>query len=284
MIVPGNDTYAVQIHYAPEGSAVPTGQLLLENYLQGVDSDTTIQGSQSSTDIDSLKVALSKITLTPVTVPALHQNLITSASLIFPVNIVQTGIAQASFVLANPFTASINLIKVSAGATYRNLTLGAIENVDESSDPIHADGHSNITSSELPFHFNLDPVMIIQLLLDGAVNNGVDLGPLPALFNVALSNPHYGSQINSSVLTTNSTCNSGKQFDVDDAILNALKNLEVTLNISTSVKIDDCKPIDNPSRRFCSLLVVPTDLAFSQYNVTAIVSCCTCLSGAVIDL
>ena len=33
---------------------------------------------------------------------------------------------------------------------------------------------------------------------------------------------------------------SGKQFDVNDAILNALKNLEVTLDIDTSVKIDDC--------------------------------------------
>ncbi|KZV76329.1 hypothetical protein PENSPDRAFT_747787 [Peniophora sp. CONT] len=254
VVIPGNGTYAVQIHYAPEGSAVPTGQLLLANYLQGVDSDTTIQGSQSSTDIDSLKVALSEITLTPVTVPALHQNLITSASLVFPVDIVQTGIAEATFDLSNPFTAAINLLKVSTGATYQNLTLGAIENVDESSNPIHADGHSNITSPQLPFHFNLDPVTIIELLLSGASNNGVDLGPLPDLFKLALANPDYGSQINSSVLTTNSTCNSGKQFDVDDAILDSLKNLEVTLNISTSVKLDD----------------FPTDLAFSQYNVSAI--------------
>ena len=34
---------------------------------------------------------------------------------------------------------------------------------------------------------------------------------------------------------------SGKQFDVNDAILDALKNLEVTLDIDSSVKIDDCK-------------------------------------------
>ena len=36
---------------------------------------------------------------------------------------------------------------------------------------------------------------------------------------------------------------SGKQFDVDDAILNSLKGLEVTLAIDSSVKIDDCECI-----------------------------------------
>ena len=33
---------------------------------------------------------------------------------------------------------------------------------------------------------------------------------------------------------------SGHQFDVNDAILNSLKNLEVTLAVNSSVKIDDC--------------------------------------------
>ena len=40
--------------------------------------------------------------------------------------------------------------------------------------------------------------------------------------------------------TANAPC-SGKQFDVNDAILNALKNLKVTLDIDSSVKIDDCE-------------------------------------------
>jgi hypothetical protein len=35
---------------------------------------------------------------------------------------------------------------------------------------------------------------------------------------------------------------SGKQFDVAAAVLNALKNLKVTLDIDCLVKIDDCKP------------------------------------------
>ena len=59
--MPGNATYPVQIHYAPEGSAVPTGQLLLENYLQGVDSSTTIQGSQSSTETLKAKATAGRV-------------------------------------------------------------------------------------------------------------------------------------------------------------------------------------------------------------------------------
>ena len=40
-------------------------------------------------------------------------------------------------------------------------------------------------------------------------------------------------------------CYSGKQFDVNDAILNALKNLQVTLDIDSSVKIDDCESVSS---------------------------------------
>lgn len=183
------------VHYAPQGSAVPIGQQLLENYLQGVSSNTTIQGSTDSTPIESLQLALSEIQLA-ATIPALHQNLITSASLVFPTDIVQTGVAQSSFVLDNPFTASINILDITANATFQDLFLGDIDHVDVSSSPIHADGHANISSEQIPFNFNLDPTMIIKLLTAGAANNGVDLGPLPDLFNIALANPDYGSQIN----------------------------------------------------------------------------------------
>ena len=165
-----------------------SGQKMLENYLQGIDSSTTIQGSTDSTDVESLQRAMSNIRISSVQIPALHQNLITAASLVFPTDIAQTGLARTTFVLANPFTASINLLEVNAVATFHNLTLGKINRVDQSSNPIHADGHSQITSPTLPFEFNLDPLTIIQLLFIGAQNNHVDLGPLPALFQVVLAN------------------------------------------------------------------------------------------------
>ncbi|KAH8992759.1 hypothetical protein EDB86DRAFT_3078965 [Lactarius hatsudake] len=247
LLLPGNQSYPIGVHFQPQGDSVLAGQALLENYLQGVTSETTIQGSQDSTTIDSLKVALSEIRLTPVEIPALHQNLISSASLELPTNIVQTGIASASFTLDNPFTASINLLEVTTTVTYQQLTIGKIDHVDLSSSPVHVNGHSIVTSSQLPFKFNLNPLIIIQLLSSGAQNNHVDLGPLTQLFGIVVQNPDYRPPITTTVSTEAPTCVSGKQFDVAAAILNALKNLKVTLNI------------DNP-----------TELAFNQTNVTAL--------------
>lgn len=179
------------VHYAPQGGAVDAGRALLQNFLQGVDSDTAIAGSTDSTPIDSLKEALSQIHLSPVTIPALHQSIIKSASLTFPIDIVQTGIAQAAFTLSNPFTASINLLKVGATVTFQGISLGKINDVDVSANPIHADGHSDVTSPSLPFEFNLDPLSIIQLLTTAAKGEGVDLGPLVQLFDFIIANPDF---------------------------------------------------------------------------------------------
>jgi hypothetical protein len=179
------------VHFQPQGDAVSAGQTLLENYLQGVASEVTIQGSQDSTPIDSLKVALSEIRLTPVEIPALHHNLIISASLELPTNIVQTGIASASFTLDKPFTASINLLGVTMTVIYEHLTIGKIDHVDLSSSTVHANGHSSVTSPQLPFKFNMNPLTIIHLLSSGAQNNHVDLGPLTQLFGIVVQNPNY---------------------------------------------------------------------------------------------
>lgn len=181
----------IDVHYQPEGSAVAVGQQLLENYLQGVDSSTTIVGTSDTTPIDSLKLALSELTLHDVVIPALHQNLITSASLTFPTDIVQTGIAQSTFTLSNPFTASVNIQEVTASVTYQGISLGAI---DHQSLTFHADGHTNATSQSLSFNFNLQPQAIIELLLKRSQQSGVDLGPLPDLFQIVLNNP--GAQTN----------------------------------------------------------------------------------------
>lgn len=255
VIQPGQISYATDVLYSPQGSAeIAAGQAMLENYLQGINSSTTIFGTVDSTPIDSLKLALSEIKFSPVTIPALHQNLITTASLEFPVNIVQSGIATTTFTLLNPFTASINLLKVSAKATFNNLTVGSIDNVDRSSDPISAPGHTNVTSPSLPLEFNLDPYTIIEMISVSAKEHGVDLGPLTQLFQLVINNPSYKPSVNTSVDVNNPTCVSGKQFDVDDAILNALKGLQVDLAVDSSVKLDDYL----------------TDLSFIQKGVTVI--------------
>lgn len=286
VIAPGNQTYPtgklifkrqviivlkvfLDVHYAPQGNAVTAGRALLENFLQGVDVDTTISGTMDSTPIESLKLALSQIVLSPVTIPALHQSLIKTVTIEFPVDIVSTGIAQSSFVLENPFTASINLLKVGATATFHNLSLGSIDNVDISSNPVHADGHSDVTSSSLPLKFNLDPATIIQLLTIGAQNNHIDLGGLVGLFQFVLSNPEFHPPVTTKVDTNQPTCvrsvlrvpiqkkyfltffNSGHQPDFNAAILGSLRNLTVELAVDSSVKLDD----------------FATDLSFAQHNV-----------------
>lgn len=135
-----------------------------------------------------------------MTIPGIHQNLITSASLTFPINIVDTGVATTSFTLANPFTASINLLKLGATATFHGLTLGTIPSIDASAHPIHADGHSGVTSPGLPLNFNLDPQTIIKLLLLTSQENNVDLGPLAQLFQFILANPDFKPPVRPTLL------------------------------------------------------------------------------------
>ncbi|KAL4074292.1 hypothetical protein J3A83DRAFT_4234939 [Scleroderma citrinum] len=254
VIQPGQISYATDVLYSPKSVAeIAAGQTMLENYLQGINSSTTIFGTTDSTPIDSLKLALSEIKFSPVDIPALNQNLIASTSLEFPLDIVQSGVATATFTLSNPFTASINLLQVSAKATFKNMTVGSINKVDRSSDPITAPGHTNVTSPSLPFEFNLDPLSIIEMISVSAQEHGVDLGPLTELFQLVVDNPSYHPLVNTSVDQNNPTCVSGKQFDVDDAILNALKGLQIDLTVDSFIKLDD----------------YPTDLSFIQKGVTA---------------
>ena len=138
--------------------------------------------------------------LSPVTIPGIHQNLITSALLTFPINIVDTRIATTSFTLANPFTASINLLKLGATATFHGSTLGTIPEIDASAHPIHADGHGEVTSPGLPLNFNLDPPTIIKLLLLTSQENNVDLGPLAQLFQFILANPEFKPPVRPTLL------------------------------------------------------------------------------------
>ncbi|KAH9485291.1 hypothetical protein JR316_0002199 [Psilocybe cubensis] len=239
VILPGNNSYPIAVHYAPQGEALEAGQALLQNFIQGIDAVTAIGGSTSSTPIESLQLALSQIHLSPVTIPGLHQNLITSASLTFPIDVVSTGVASTSFSLSNPFTASVNILRLGATATFHGLTLGTIPTTDTSPHPISAPGHGDVSSPVLPFNFNLDPSSIIQLLLATSQQSNVDLGPLVQLFQFVLSNPDFRPPVTTTVDTNSATCVSGHQFDADTAILQSLAELKVDLNIDSSIKLDD---------------------------------------------
>jgi hypothetical protein len=253
VITPGDMKPPIDVHFAPQGDAVSAGRTLLENFLQGIDANTAIVGTTSATNVQSLKQALSQIRLSPVTIPALNRTLIQSVSLTFPQNIVDTGVATTTFTLSNPFTASINLLQMAASASFQGINLGSIPSTDVSAHPIRAEGHSDVTSPDLPFDFNLEPVAIIDLLRTAAAQSNVDLGPLDDLFQFVLDNPDFKPPVKTTVDTSNPTCVSGHQFDAEGAILKALSNLKVDLSVDTSTKLDD----------------FATDLSFNQTSVPA---------------
>ena len=149
VLVPGDNNIPTAVRYAPTGGAsTAAGQILLQNFVQGITSNTIILGTRDTTPIRSLQAALGSIAL-QASIPPIMQNLIVQASLSFPLDIAETEIADATFQLANPFTASINLVSVLANATYQGIFLGQIR-VQNLNPPIRAPGKTLITSPVLP--------------------------------------------------------------------------------------------------------------------------------------
>lgn len=251
-IVPGSANYSTDVHYSPQGDAATgAGRTMLQNFLQGIVSPAKIQGSHDTTAVNSLKLAMSEIAL-QADIPALHQRLITGTTIVFSPDISQTGIAQATTDLNNPFTASLNILALAAHVYYHGLNIGNIDRFDTSSQPIHAGGHSSITTPTLPLKFNLDPLVIIQMLSTASQEAGVDIGPLKQMFQLVVQNPTYHPNITATVANGDSGCHSGTQFDVNGAILKSLAGLKVDLAVDTTLKLDDCKRASSNLQNICS--------------------------------
>ena len=175
-----------------------------------------------------------------VKIPPLHKLIILEDRLVIPKNIDKTHIAQASFQLANPFTASINLIKVDAKASYKGIFLGQISD-DLSKNPIRANGHQTITSRTLPIKMDLNPKNLIRFIKQAAADTGTDLGPLEHEFDLVMAMKNTETSIKAMPDSSPPNCHSGHQFDVFGAVFSLLKGLKVTLDIKSTVKIDDYK-------------------------------------------
>ncbi|WFD30560.1 hypothetical protein MSPP1_001581 [Malassezia sp. CBS 17886] len=237
-LVPGVNNVSAAVHYQPVGQAnTAAGQVLLENYVQGDLSNASIKGSKDATPIVPLQQAFSGITL-QTQIPPLHQLLIIEARLVIPKNIDQTSTAQATFQLQNPFTASINLLKVNASAIYEGVTLGAITQ-DLSKNPVSAPGHKTITSRSLPLKMNLDPKNLIKFIRKAAVATKTDLGPLQQQFDIVNAMNNTDTPLVARPDDNPPDWHSGKQFDVFGAVLGVLKGLKVKLVVQTTTKLDD---------------------------------------------
>ncbi|GAA5969858.1 hypothetical protein JCM21900_004182 [Sporobolomyces salmonicolor] len=253
VLVPGANTVPTNVHYQPSGgSAQAAGQLLLENYVQGVNSSTIIQGTDSTTPIASLQDALKSIQLGTI-IPALNQNLITQASLTFPIDIADTGLANAVVTLQNPFTATINLLQVLTNATYNGIYLGQVN--EKLSPAFTTSGHSTASSQNLNFDLDTDPKNLINFLEAVANANGVNLGILLPEFAYVLGLSSTSSSVTTSVNTQPETCApTGTTKAVQALILAAVKNLRTNLTIQSDVQLDDYR----------------TPLDFNQYNVPTV--------------
>lgn len=155
--------------------------------------------------------------------------------------------------IANPFTASINLLKVKADASYDGIHLATIDQ-DLSSNPIHAPGKVTTTSSPLIAAIDIDPKNLINFILLAARNTGTDLGPLPPFFQEVLDLPSTDTNIIPYPDDNPPPCNSERAFDTLGAVLNLLKGLATRIDIQSTLKIDDYQTdldfVQNP---------VPTD-------------------------
>ncbi|BGP00846.1 hypothetical protein RTBOTA2_002159 [Rhodotorula toruloides] len=253
VLAPGVNVVPTAVHYEPKGGdAQAAGQLLLENYIQDVNSSTIIQGTDSTTPIDSLKPALKTIQLGTI-IPAYTQNLITQAALTFPIDIATTNKASTKVTLQNPFTAQVNLLQVLANATYGDNYLGQ---VNTKPNPVFSTaGHSTATSQDLPFTLNTDPKALIRFLEAVAAANGVDLGILIPEFDYVLGLDSTASSVTTTVNTQPETCApTGTTKLVQGLILAAVKNLKTNLTIQSTVKLDDFQ----------------TPLDFNQFNVPTV--------------
>ncbi|KAI9507773.1 hypothetical protein F5148DRAFT_1368223, partial [Russula earlei] len=212
--------------------------------VQGLGSSETayiLGESAGRQDIQWLNNAIKKLKVEKIEVPRV-ETLLKSVSLKLPRNVTQTKRGDAFFALKNPFTAPVQLVKLTnTTVTCGKWDVGTVD-CDLSSEPLDVDD----SSRALPFAFNLEePLKIIELLRSSAETNGVDLGPLDDLLTMAES--YYNSsaprndiaRIQADVPAKVPTFASGKQFDITGAILKSLENLKVTLRINSQLMVDN---------------------------------------------
>lgn len=149
-----------------------------------------IAGFNGSTQIPSLTQAFNSLHIN-VTLPALKTNLLDSAALeskssfdnshsglklglVLPSTGVENNISHVTVSLANPFSAPLQITKVSSTVTSFGISLGSISQVvDFTSLP-----KSTTPSPELNLDMNFNPAALFTLTRALAVEAGLNVAPL----------------------------------------------------------------------------------------------------------
>ena len=288
-VTPGTNNIPTILMYSPQGAEnVRAGQTVLENYVQNITSDAVVAGTRGSTPIESLQQALSGVSL-GAKIPPLNRLVITEAILTVPKNIAQDGgVSSTQVVVDNPFTASLNIVKVGAVANYNDIAVGTI-NQDLSSNPIRAPGNQVTTSQTLPITVDIRPKTLVRLVTELSAATGVSLGPWPPFFQEILNLPGDATtQVQPYPDDTDTGCHIGNEFDLLGAVLQLLKGLAVRIPVEAGVLIDEyftnLNFVQNPvpvktdntalyllgpaGAPLIQVIVDQAGLAFSQANAT----------------
>ncbi len=166
--------------------------------------------------------------------------MVTQATLIVPPNVDKRLIVGASFVLTNPFGATITVLRAKASATsLAGVLLGSVDaNIN-----MVANGRSTVTSPQFPVQVNTNLAAIIGFFEDQARANSVDLGPLLPLIEPLKSRQNLDSSISYRPAQSDG-CPLNGATDVVGALRRSLQGTQLAADAQANVLVGSYR-IDN---------------------------------------
>lgn len=122
--------------------------------------------------------------------------------------------------------------------------------------PIHGAGNADSVSANIPMRMDTRPKTLVSLLLQLAAVNNTDLGPWPPFLQtiLAMSPEEINVPVGATPGGNESSCPANGAFDLQGAMLQALKSLQVRIPAVTDTQIGDYN----------------VTLNFTQYNVPVV--------------
>ncbi|RHZ76001.1 hypothetical protein Glove_208g184 [Diversispora epigaea] len=204
---------------------------ILQRFMSNQTTIVSQKGYDGSTDIDSLKLAMSSLNIS-ATLPGLSFPMISSASVKITDATLTNVTALSVVTLANPFIASITILTVDSKITAQGYNLGSISQ-DRSKNPIILPGSGNVTVSDLPFSLNLDPPTMFGLLRVQAQLAKLDTSVLDALITIGKINVPGVPPV------TEIDPEKLKNFDINVFVETALANIIANVSLLSTVKVGE---------------------------------------------
>ncbi|KAI8873166.1 hypothetical protein GQ42DRAFT_118311 [Ramicandelaber brevisporus] len=214
-------------HFHPTGPSIPAGLEFLTKNINGENTTSVMQGTMGSTNVESLKLAFSKLRIA-AQVPGNQVKLLKTSSFSILPPPAKLGTAQAGFTMVNPYTATMSIFKIKSNITYHGVPLGYID-TDLSSKPFVCAGKSEATRSDIPLNLNLNPKVLIAFIKTAAAENGVDLGIVGQLLDLY---PKDDSAINPQ------SAHRDQRDDITDIIVRALAGVKVDIVLQAGATMD----------------------------------------------